>query len=526
MSGWAKAPESRDQIVLFPTRLDDVVPQDHCVRLLDEILERLDWSAWEAKYHLQFGQPPIHPRVVAGVLLYGLLTRIRSSRALENAVQERIDFRWLVEGRSLDHTTISKFRRAHSAELGRSFVAICRTARELGLVTLERLGYDGTRVRANNRRTGTRTPDELRKERDELAAKFADYERQAREQDARDEEAFSLHGPLELPAELRNKGPRLEKLNQVLAKMEQSKHAGRKSPKRIPRTDLDARVMPNKDGGCAPNYTPVATVDIAGGLIVHADVLNEVNEDGYLLKAVDEVVGEFDLTESPPDVLADGLIGTGANLAGCAERGIDLYSPSGMPDPAANPCLRDDPTQPVSPQVMDRIPMHTVKAGQPRQIDKSAFLYDEQRNCYWCPQGKPLTSKGTTSEATASGRRIRERFRADPEACAGCPLRDRCLTGKTKAREINREQYETQRTTHAEKMATPEAQAIYKERRHAGERPFATIKQMFGLRQFLLRGLVNVTTEWLWAVLAFNLHRLMSFLRTRAGPPRGLLAAA
>lgn len=525
MSGWAKARESRDQIVLFPTRLDDVVPQDHCVRLLDEILERLDWSAWEAKYHLRLGQPPIHPRVMAGVLLYGLLTRIRSSRALENAVQERIDFRWLVEGRTFDHSTISHFRRDHSAELGRLFVDVCQAAREMGLVTLERLGYDGTRVRANNRRTGTRTPEELRKERDELAAKFAEYERQVREQDARDDEAFALHGPLELPADLRNKGPRLEKLNQVLAKMEQSKQAGRKSPKRIPRTDLDARVMPNKDGGCAPNYTPVATVDIAGGLIVQADVLNEVNEDGYLLEAVDEVIREFDLKASPPDVLADGLIGTGANLAGCAERGIDLYSPSGMPDPAANPCLRDDPTQPVSPEVVDRIPMHTVKAGQPPQIDKSAFIYDEQRNCYWCPQGKPLTSKGTTSEATASGRRIRERFRADPEACAGCPLRNRCVTGKAKAREINREQFETQREAHAKKMVTPEAQAIYAKRRHAGERPFATIKQMFGLRQFLLRGLENVRTEWLWAVLAFNLHRLMSHLQTRAGPPRELLTA-
>ena len=40
--------------------------------------------------------------------------------------------------------------------------------------------------------------------------------------------------------------------------------------------DLDARVMPNKDGGYAPNYTPLATVDIDSGLIVAADVLNAI----------------------------------------------------------------------------------------------------------------------------------------------------------------------------------------------------------------------------------------------------------
>jgi hypothetical protein len=36
-----------------------------------EILARLDWSAWEARDHGRLGQPAIHPRVLAAVLLYG-----------------------------------------------------------------------------------------------------------------------------------------------------------------------------------------------------------------------------------------------------------------------------------------------------------------------------------------------------------------------------------------------------------------------------------------------------------------------
>ncbi len=51
------------------------------------------------------------------------------------------------------------------------------------------------------------------------------------------------------------------------------------------------------------------------------------------------------------------------------------------------------------------------------------------------------------------------------------------------------------------------------------ERPFAVIKQQFGARRFLLRGLANVKTEWQWLATAFNLERLLSFLRRRAGPP-------
>lgn len=521
MTRWAEAPEQREQIVLFSERLDDAVPTEHSVRLLDEILGRLDWSAWEEKYHVRLGQPAIHPSVLASVLLYGMLTRIRSSRALEEALLVRLDFRWLVEGRTIDHSTLSEFRRKNSRELKELFIQVVQVARSLGLVSFERLGFDATRIRANNRRSGTRTPEELRQERAELEAKFEDWTRQAEAEDARDEELFESRGTHELPAEMRDAQRRGEQIDALLADLTRSRQEGRAVPKRLPVTDLDARVMPNKDGGHAPNYTPLATVDIASGLIVGADVLNVVNEDGHLVRAVEEVQHQFGLP-SPPEVLTDGLNGTGANLAACEERGISLISPCPTPDPA-NPALRADPTQPVPEADWDRLPVHRVKGRKQTQLDKSAFVYDEQRNCYWCPLGKPLKFVATTSEASGSGRRIRYRYKADVQACAACPLRARCLQGKASARQVNHEQYEAHRQRHAQKMATPEAQATYALRRHPGERPFAMIKQHFGLRRFLLRGLHQVQDEWRWAATAFNLHRLISLLRSRDGPPPNLL---
>jgi transposase len=523
MTRWAQAPQSREQLVLFAQHLDDALPPDHTVRTLDEILGQLDWSSWEGRYHQWLGQPPIHPRVLAGVLLYGLLTRIRSSRALEEALLVRMDFRWLVEGRTIDHTTLSEFRRKHGAELKDLFVQVCQLARELGFLRLQQLGFDGTRVRANNRRSGTRTPEELRRERDELAAKFDDFSRQAQEEDARDEEVFDARATHELPSELRDKQTRLDKLNAVLQDLERAKEEGRAVPKRVPVTDLDARVMPNKDGGHAPNYTPLATVDIASGLIVSADVLNVVNEDGHLLPVVEEVQRQFDLA-TPPAVLTDGLNGTAANLAGCEARGIVIYSPCDVPDPATNPALRDDPTQPVPESDWGRLPVHKVRVEGKlqEQLDKSAFVYDEARDCYWCPQGQPLEYANTSSEANGSGRRIRKRYKAQEEVCASCPLRSRCLQGQAKARQVNREQYEAQRERHAQHMAKPESQATYGQRRHPGERPFAMIKHHFGMRRFLLRGLERVQAEWHWAATAFNLHRLMSLMRSRAGPPPAL----
>jgi len=131
---WAKSRETRDQLVLFPSRLDEAIGQDHQVRLLDDILGRLDWSKWEAAYDLGRGQPPIHPKVLASATLskhglYGLLKRIRSSRGLEEALQVRLAvcwyrWRWLVSGRSIDHTTLSEFRRKNASALKDIFVQI------------------------------------------------------------------------------------------------------------------------------------------------------------------------------------------------------------------------------------------------------------------------------------------------------------------------------------------------------------------------------------------------------------------
>jgi hypothetical protein len=197
-----------------------------------------------------------------------------------------------------------------------------------------------------------------------------------------------------------------------------------------------------------------------------------------------------------------------------------MYSPCPIPDPETNPALRADPTQPVPADQWDRLPTKNVSAAGQKttQLDKSAFVYDAERNCYWCPQGKAMPHAGTTSEPSGTGQRIRQRYQAAAADCAACPLRARCLQGKAAARQISREQYEAQRERHAQRMATIEAKAKYAERRHAGERPFAVIKHVFGVRRFLLRGLEKVQIEWHWAAAAFNLQRLMSALHARAGP--------
>lgn len=528
MADFATPPLGRDQLVLFPEKLDDVIGSDHPVRLLDDILDRLDWKAWEALYVLERGQPPIHPRVISSVILYGIIKRIRSSRALEEALEVRTDFRWLAQGSSIDHTTLSRFRTKNSLRIKELFVQIALVARTLGYLPLATLGFDGTRMRASNRKSGARTPEELRQAKRELSEKFDELEAKVAEADKQDDQQFGNANGRQLNKELADVSRRKKQVEAALAEIERLETADQKVPARVPTTDPQSRITPNKDGGFAPNYTPTATVDVDSGLVVAANVIANTDEDKHMIQAVKEVMDSFSLEHPPEQLLADGMMCTGENLAQCKTLGIDFYSPIKLGAKVDNPAQRQDLSQAVSAEDIARLPTTTTKRRDgttTTQFNKNAFVYDKENDCYWCPAGKALPYNNSTSETDNGRTRIRLRYLAVVTDCASCSNKSQCIAASTKQRMVCHEQHESHRVEHADKMAEPDSKKKYGRRRHAGERPFATIKSQFGARGFLTRGLAKVSCEWHWLTAAFNLHRLMSLISGNAGPPKPATAS-
>ncbi len=507
---WASVGLDRQQLVLFPQRLDEALPSEHPVRLFSDVLDQIDWSVWEAEYKdVPQGRPPVHPRVLASIILYGLLVRIRASRALEAALWERIDFRWLVQDCKVDHTTISEFRRQHPDALSDLFVKVGVVARRAMLSPLKQMAFDGTRVRASNQRSRSLTPETLRKLEAELQEKFAAFEQQAHREDT------AAASEEKLPDELQDLKRRAAQIEGALAELNRIEAAGESVPKRIPLTDPESRITPNKDGGFAANYNPMVGVDVDSGLIVTGDVIAQTSEEQHLVAAVADVEEHFDTR--PQAVLVDGLFPTGANLKALDEQHVTVYAPTGQPDPAKNPAIRADLTEPVPADQHNALPTKKTKGGG-RQLDKAAFVYDTESDCYYCPQARQLTPQKTTKDTRQDGTVVRRtRYQAAAVACATCRLKQLCLSGNTKARQVSRDQFEPHREALAKRMATTEGERIYSRRGPAGERPFAVIKQDFGVRQFLLRGLDRVRQEWQWLMTAFNLRKLLH-AKPRAGP--------
>ncbi|MHC4880962.1 MAG: IS1182 family transposase [Planctomycetota bacterium] len=518
---WARTPLPREQVVLFAKRLDEVISDDHPARVYAEILEGYDWSAWEASYHGHQGQPPIHPRILAGLWLYGVRRGIRSTRKMEYMTGHNLDFMWLAEGHTPDHTTFSKFRTKFKEPLKDLYRHVVKVALTAGLARLAGVASDGTHIKASASRFETWTQKKIEAVLEQLEAEFT----------ARLEEVSTTNSPADdalpepgsgqlfeelggdsepvLPPELQEKQARLESLRGIQQQLQEADAARSKAgkdpetnPAQIPMTDPASRVMPNKDGGFAPNYTPIATTESHGGFIVDIDVTNDVSDSNTLLPSVDRI--KEDHGEYPGEALADGAYASGRNISGMESREIEFLSNMGSTAPETNPAVRDDPTQPVADALWIALPL----APQTKKLDRCCFLYNESDDCYYCPMGQRLTYSETKRDTRRGRRRERRVYRC--QQCADCPHRPQCVSERNKSgRTVSRDVHTPERERLAAKMRDPSNQKKYDQRMRIAETPFGLIKEVLGLRQFLLRGLEKVQTEWRWACLAVNLDKLV-----------------
>lgn len=526
MGHWAKAPLDRKQTMMFMPTLDEMIPEDHPVRLFDEILSECDWSRWEQHYVLSVGQPPIHPRILAGVNLYGLSLGIRSSRVLERMCKNSLDFIWLTEGRIPDHSTICIFRNQFERELKDLFRQLGGLAMAMGMVRLNQVALDGTRVKANSSRHATASAKTLEERLAELDKKIEEMFAQAKQADKQDNDLFGESiSPNQLPKELAKLRRRQEQLAKALAKARQkeaerktgsnesketdkekdnrkSKKNRCKSPK-VPVADPDSSIQPNKEGGYAPNYTPLAAVDGEAGFIVDADVLADSDEGKATVPTVDRVEEGFG--EKPKEMLADTAHGSGANLAALDERGVKAYIPlEQREDRDDNPARRIDPREPVAESDWPKLPRNT----RTKKLDRCAFLYDSSSDSYYCPMGHVMNFYREQDKQRANGGGIYRLYRC--EACVGCALATECIAGKkAKYRTIFRDEYEPLREAMDVRMRSPDGKEVYARRSWIAETPFAFLKGWMGFRQFLVRGAAKVKTEWLWACTAYNLGKLV-----------------
>lgn len=517
-SHWATPTTARHQLTLFSPSLDDMIAEEDPLRQLDGIFESLDWSEYERGYDGVRGQPAIHPRYVAAAIFYGILKGLRSSRRVEEATRKHIDFMWLLHGQTIDHSTLCKFRTRFGAALKGTFQQINREGLRCMGDRLTELVIDGTRLRACSDRHGARTAEWLEKRLAQLQLHMEQALQEMGEQDVKDDPQSAT--PEQLQSRLEDLQREKQRCEDALAvarqrdEVKQAKDGTSATPVRVPLTDPDAFILPNKEGGYAPNYTPVAAVDSATGMIMAADVLADASEAASIEPLLTEIKQE--LGQTPQRLLCDSGFSSGANQAALEEKAIALYAPVNAPVPEAHPARRDDPSQPLAENRITGLP----RVDSSGKLDRNAFLFDPTNDCYWCPMGRALPVHRQLSRNTRDGKLPYTEYQS--RDCTACPLAEICLSKKATRRIVNRDPYESVRENTARRMASAEGKAVYRHRAPVIEGTFGTIKGNMGIRAFLLRGLGKVRIEWLWTCTAFNLKKLMKLIAASVFPaPKG-----
>lgn len=303
--------EARGQGSLFPPSLEELVPEDHLVRVIEAYVARLDLQQLGFSKALpnKTGRPPYAPSDLLKLYLYGYFQRIRSSRRLEAECRRNIEVMWLLGRLSPDFKTIADFRKDNGAAFQatcRAFVQFCR---QVGLISGQLVAIDGSKFQAVASQRKHLSLAKLKRQQARLEAQIARYLAELDEAD-------------------RSEATEVVDRSAVKAALQQleNRHADNLTTQALMQGleqfvvgEDEARLMRTHQGTKVA-YNVQSAVDGEHGLILHHALTQDGNDSQQLepiAKAAQAVLEQTQLT-----VTADAGYSNGEQFQACDDAGI------------------------------------------------------------------------------------------------------------------------------------------------------------------------------------------------------------
>lgn len=468
----------RRQTLLAMVCVEELIGPEHKARAIWELAGRLDLSRFCAGLKTAKGQPgrsAWDPQLLVSLWVYAYSEGISSAREIERLMEWEPGFQWLGALGVVSHHTLSDFRVAHHAALDELFVQLLGLLEHEGLLSLERVMHDGTKIRAQ---AGA---DSFRREktvREHLARARAVVQQMG------DPRAAAGERSGKQAAQERAARERKERLDQALQQLQalQADKRAEEEPRevRVSLTEPEARVMKHGDGALAPSYNAQISTEAENKIIVGAHLSACSSDAQSLGPALEEV--ERNLGRKPTQVVVDGGFTNRDTILACAAQQTDLIG--SLPDPA------------------ERSAAAMKAAGIDPAFAPQHFVRDVEADTLRCPAGRTL---GFVRQSQKRGNRYRQ-YQARGEDCRACPCQPQCCPRSAEAgRTVSiLEREPAEMAAFRRKMAQAEAQQIYRQRGAVAEFPNAWIKDKLGLRKFRVRGMVKAGLELVWACLTYN----------------------
>lgn len=498
---------SQYQIVTF--NFEDLFPPGHPTFELLALIRKLDLTPFDDGYTNDGpygGRPALPADRMLALIVYFLLYGNLSMRQLDRDLAQRADLMFLSAGLHVDHSTLGKFRLRHAEAIQKVFAQSVFLGVEAGLINLDTVCIDSTKIKASANRSDIDTCEGFQKRLKHVTEacqlRFAEWEAED------DPEAQKI---------VKKKIDRLESVKSKIADGLDflNSHPWKK---RVHLTDQDADW--HKDGtGMLVGYSAQVAVDEASGMIVHAEVVTGQADSVYteaLVNAVESVkTALMPNNQVETKYVLDCGYASEANLEKL--KGRDIY----MPDREFARHATGGKTQPA-----DRAEKIVDEAVA--KIEAQEFQYNAKRDEYTCPTGRTATYR---RDKELSGKTYRE-YRA--QGCGTCPMQATCAGSKKNAKSVwvqaeklalakvklvapvggkrvVAENTNPLTLAMRSKLQTVDGKSIYALRFASIEGTFGVIKNARQAWRFLRRTLERVKVNWAEHCLAHNFGKLLGF---------------
>lgn len=486
---------SAGQGFLLPPSPMDWLEEGHLAYFILDVVETLDLG--EIREAIDSKDPrgtrPYSPRMMVALLLYGYCTGVYSSRRIERATYEGVPFRVLSGGAHPHFTRINAFRKTHLEALGGLFVQVLQLCQKAELVKLGHVALDGTKIQGNASKHKAMSHERMTKDEQRLRAEIDALLARAEAVDAEEDTRYGVgEKPEDLPAELRRREDRLQRIREAKAELEAEAREARAQALREQAERAEKRSEQSAEESDRKRAATLAKTKRA-----QAEELSPPEDEERAAEA-------FETAQGLPKHRVPTT--TTGEPTGKAQR--NFTDPESRIMERGGSYLQGYNCQAAVDEAHQVIVAQAVTNQSPDNGNLAPMVGWVEANCgapaevttadagYWSPEGVERASQGGSDLFISTKR---DRHGSPPEGEEAEP--ERCDSPRDRMRA---------------KLSTPRGRAIYAKRKSTVEPVFGQIKGCRGFRQFSLRGLAAVGGEWSLVCACHNLLKLFRYAGTAA----------
>lgn len=501
---------NQQQNWLFPPSIEELIPQDHPVRVVNGVIEQLDLSLLVDEYFKE-GKPSFHPKMMLKVMVYAYMDNTYSSRKIEKAMRENINFMWLSAQQIADHNTIARFRSNKLKTIFKDiFKQVVMLLAQEGLVTLKEVFTDGTKIESVAGRYTFVWGNAINTRKEKMAEQLEQMWNYA--QSIADEEDSDPTPPDFKVIDKEKIEQTARKIEKIIAKNPKASSKAKAKLRYIQnsfarnldkydeqeeilagrgsysKTDPDATFMRMKDdhmqnGQLKPGYN--VQVSSESQFVIHYTLHQTTNDLNTLKPHLESYENLYETL--PEQLTADAGYGSEENYDYLEEKEIEAY---------------------VKYNTFDK--EQGIFKSKRKKINedfhRDTLHYNEEKDQYICPMGQPMKKTGERHRKTKNGyTQTNSLYRA--QNCNSCPLKGACHKAYGNRMVERNHNLERHKIKVKENLLSKTGEIKRKQRTADVEPVFAHMKSNRNFKRFTHYGILKCELEFGLHALAHNLRK-------------------